>query len=282
MRREVFARSTIFFGGRRRGSGIAVFELFAIVAVLVSVGTTAYFAIALLHKNEAISDHELTQTATPLVFAVFLLVLVSVLGRLPGSALRIFSVLPLVIVAGLTAAWLASSAWSFEPGETVLMAALILGIGGLTALLAWAGDGFDSRWERGREQGRFVHLSGAGYRVEEKELRLAVPGGRRGSRPRTLSCWTRKEKVYLDRAACRLLADLAGAGWDRMAEDRARPPRGATVLTRARVAHRIPLLAPGRSARLWTFEPSADDAPRLHELEANDDDLFDVTGLGVI
>src|SRR6476469_6265503 len=57
----------LFFGGRRRGSGIAVFELFAIVAVLVSVGTTAYLAISLLHANEAISDRVLTQTATPLI-----------------------------------------------------------------------------------------------------------------------------------------------------------------------------------------------------------------------
>jgi nitrate reductase gamma subunit len=78
----------LFFGGRRRGSGIAVFELFAIVAGLGSVGTTAYLAIALLHSNEAIGDKVLTQTATPLIFAVFLLVLVSVLGRLPGSAMR--------------------------------------------------------------------------------------------------------------------------------------------------------------------------------------------------
>ena len=94
-----------------------MFELFAIVAVLVSVGTTAYLAIALLHNDEAISDRILTQTATPLIFAVFLLVLVSVLGRLPGSVERVFSVLPLILIAGAVAAWLASSAWSFQPGR---------------------------------------------------------------------------------------------------------------------------------------------------------------------
>ena len=124
--------------------------------MLVAVGTTAYLAIALLHDNQAISDRALTQTATPLIFAAFLLVLVSVLGRLPGSAMRIFSVLPLILVAAVTAAWLASSASSSRPGETVLMAALILGVGGLTALLAWGGDRLDGRWERRRTAPRIL------------------------------------------------------------------------------------------------------------------------------
>ena len=46
----------LFFGGRQRGSGIVVFELCAIVAVLASLGMTAYLAISLLHQNQAISD----------------------------------------------------------------------------------------------------------------------------------------------------------------------------------------------------------------------------------
>jgi hypothetical protein len=169
----------LFFGGRRRGSGIAVFELFAIVAVLAAVGTTAYLAIGLLHANEAISDHILTQTAMPLVFAVFLLVLVSVLSRLPGSAKRIFSLLPLILIAGAVAAWLAGSAWSFGPEETAVMAALILGVGGLAAVLAWGGERLDSRWERGLEQSRFAPLrgwlQGGGERAA---ARLAASRGR--------------------------------------------------------------------------------------------------------
>jgi hypothetical protein len=51
----------LFFGRRRRGSGTAVFELFAIAAVLAAVGTTAYFCVSLLHRNQAISDRELTR-----------------------------------------------------------------------------------------------------------------------------------------------------------------------------------------------------------------------------
>jgi len=272
----------LFFGGRRGGSGSAGFDCFAIVAVLVSVGTTAFLALSLLHKEEAISDHVLTQTATPLIFAVFLLVLVSVLGRLPGSATRIFSVLPLLIVAGGTAAWLASSSWSFEPGETILMAVLILGVGGLTALLAWGGDRLDGRWERGIARDRFVRLSRAGYRVEERDLRLALPGRRPSGDRTSISCWVHKDRVCLDRAACHQLRDQARARWDRLAEDKGKPPRGCTVLTRLDVSHY--LLAPfgRRSLRFHVFEPGGGGEIREIALGANDDGLFDITGRGIV
>ena len=45
----------LFFVGRRRAS-FAVFESIAIVAVLVAVATTAYYSIALLHRDTR--DHE--------------------------------------------------------------------------------------------------------------------------------------------------------------------------------------------------------------------------------
>jgi hypothetical protein len=270
----------LFFVGRRRGSGIAVFELFAIVAVLVSVGTTAYLALALLHREEAINDHVLTQTATPLIFAVFLLVLVSVLARLPARVERIFSVLPVVLIAGLIAAWLASSSWSFEPDETVLMAALILGVGGITALLAWSGERWESRWDRGIEQSRFVRLSVAGYEVAERELRFALPGDSDGGAP--LSCWTRKNRVYLDSVSCRKLGAQTRARWDQLAEDRRRLPTGPTVLIRVEARHYLLAWVCRPAARLWTFEPGTDEEPRLHELEANEEGLFDVTELRIV
>lgn len=272
----------LFFGGRRRGSGIAVFELFAIVAVLVSVATTAYFAISLLHADEPLTDRELTQTAMPLIFAVFLLVLVSVLARLPGSAERIFSVLPLLIVAGFLAAYLASSAWSFKPGDTVPMAILILGIGGLAALLAWAGERLDSRWERRSAQRRFVRLAGAGYRVVERELLVALPTRRSGGRPASLSCWSRKDSVYLDRAALLQLRERARSGWDRLAEEKGSPPVGPLVVTEVYVSHWLLGLFGKRSARISVFEPAAGAEIRVHGLEANDDRLFDLTGLGLV
>lgn len=272
----------LFFGGRRRGSGIAVFELFAIVAVLVAVGTTAYLAIALLHDNQPIGDKALTQTATPLIFAVFLLVLVSVLGRLPGSATRIVSVIPLLLVAAIAAAWLASSAWSFKPGETILMAAVILGIGGLTALLAWGGDRLDSRWERRNQQRRFVRLSRAGYRVAERGLAPALPSRRAGGDRVSISCWVRKDRVYLDAIACQQLRARARARWDRLAEEKGRPPSGSTVLTEVHVSNGLLFLLGVRGLRLSLFAPGADTEIRVHELEANDDRLFDVTGLGIV
>lgn len=272
----------LFFGGRRRGSGIAVFELFAIVAVLVSVGTTAYLAIALLHNGEAISDEVLTQTATPLIFAVFLLVLVSVLSRLPGRAERALSVLPLILIAGLTAAWLASSAWSFKPGDTVLMAGLVLGIGGITALVAWGADRMNSRWDRGIERSRFVRLSRAGYRVAERDLRIALPGTKPRGDGQDVSCWLRKDRIYLDAMALRGLRDETRTRWDLMSEDKGTPPSGPRVLTQASVSVEVLALVRPRSARLWTFQPDSDEEPRVVALTANDDGLFDVTELGIV
>ena len=271
----------LFFGGKRRGSGIAVFELFAIVAVLVSVGTTAYLAIGLLHRDLPLTDRELTQTAMPLVFAVFLLVLVSMLARLPRSAERVFSVVPLVLVAVVAAAWLASSSWSFQPGDTVLMAMLILGVGGLAALAALAGDRLDSHFERGIAHRRFVRLSTAGYRAAERELRFALPRGT-GRGGETVSCWTRRDRVYLDQPGCRQLRDRTRARWDRLAEDRGQPPNGATVLTRVYVSRYLLVPVGKRSARLWTFRPGADEEIRVYELEADEDGLFDVTELGLV
>jgi hypothetical protein len=180
------------------------------------------------------------------------------------------------------AAWLASSAWSFEPGETVLMAALILGIGGITALLAWGGDRLDARWERRNQHRRFVRLSVAGYMVDEGELRLALPSRRAGGDRISISCWTRKGRVYLDAIAWEQLRDRTRARWDRLAEDKGAPPSGSTVLIRIYVSHYMLALLGIRTVRLWTFQPSSDEEIRLRELKANSDRLFDVTDLGIV
>lgn len=271
----------LFFGGRKRGSGTAMFELFAIVAVLVSVGMTAYLAIALLHANEAIDDKGLTQTAAPLIFAAFVLVVVSFVSRLPTSFDRMGTFAPLAVLVGLVAAWFAISSWSIDPSEAPLRAIEVLAVGGLGAFAAWAVDRGDRRWERGNAQRRFVRLSVAGYRVGERELGVALPGPPL-SKQAVVACWVRKERFYLDSAACRLLRGRARSRWDRQAEEREGAPSGATVLARVDVTHWILALFRIRTARFWTFRPGADEQIRMQRLEANDDGLFDVTELGLV
>jgi hypothetical protein len=272
----------LFFGGRKRGSGTAVFELFAIAAVLAAVGMTAYLAIALLHQNEAIDDKALAQTATPLIFAVFLLVFVSILSRLPGSTERLFALLPLLAGAGVVAAWLASSSWSLEPGDAVLFALLTICCGGVAAFVAWGLDRLYGRWDRRAAHRGFQQLSRAGYRVEERELRIALPSERRGRRGHMIACWVRKDETFLGLPACRQLRHLTNARWDRLAEDRGGPPLGSAVLTEVQVPNDLAWLANRRSARFSVFEPGA--AEDIHELEvaANDDGLFNVTGRGIV
>ncbi len=272
----------LFLGGRKRGSGTAVFELFAIAAVLAAVGMTAYLAIALLHQNEAIDDKALTQTATPLIFAVFLLIFVSVVGRLPGSVERFFALLPLLLAAGVIAAWLASSSWSFEPGDAVLFALLTICCGGLAAFVAWGLDRLYGRWDRGNERKHFLQRARAGYRVEERELRAALPVGMRGGRAPTVSCWTRRDKTYMGLRSCRQLRDVTDARWDRLAEDRGRPPLGSVVLTKVDVPNDVAWLAQRRTIRFWILEPETGKEPFRREREANDDGLFDVSELGLV
>jgi hypothetical protein len=272
----------LFFGGRKRGSGVAVFELCAIVAVLASVGMTAYLAISLLHQDMAISDRDLTQTAMPLIFAVILLVLVSAIARFPGSLERVFLFLPLGLMAGVVAAWFAISSWSFSPEDAMLTALLILGAGGVAALFAWGLDRLDSRWERSLAQRRFVRRAVAGYRVTEKRLRPSLPDRKREAKAATVSCWIRKDRVYLDGMACQQLRDEVAARWDRVAEDKGRMPTGSTALTRVYVTHYLWGLVRTRSACFWLFEPAADDEIQARPVKANDDGLFDVTELKLV
>jgi len=147
----------LFFGSQRK-SGLAVFELFAIVSVLTAVGSTAYFAIALLHQNEAISSHDLTQTAMPSLVAVFLLVFISAFARMPAAGLRVFTLLPLALFGAVIAALLASSTWSADPASASLVALIMLGVGALVGALAWLVDRLDIGWDRRWEHRRLTGL----------------------------------------------------------------------------------------------------------------------------
>ena len=82
--------------------------------------------------------------------------------------------------------------------------------------------------------------------------------------------------------ALRRLRGQARTRWDRLAEDRGRPPNGSRVLTEVSVSPEALALVRRRSARLSIFEPGSDEEPRSLALEANDDGLFDVTGLGIV
>lgn len=153
----------LFFGGRK-WAGFAVFEIFATVSVLVAVGSTAYFCIALLHADEAITDSDLAKTATPLVFGAFLLVFVSILSRLPGSFERVLMLVPLALGAAFVAALIAGmTAWNTDPAHASLAAILVLAVGAVLSLLtAWV-DRMDLSWDRRSSYSRMLRLWGAGY-----------------------------------------------------------------------------------------------------------------------
>jgi hypothetical protein len=271
----------LFFGGQRK-SGTAVFELFAIVAVLAAAGSTAFFAISLLHQNEAITSHDLTQTATPLVVAAFLLVFVSVFARLPGSGLRLFALVPLALAGIAIAALLASATWSAEPENASLAALVILAVGVALAGGAWAFEQLDIGWGRRSEQRRLTRLYSAGYLPNERALNVALPRRDEVRDGETLICWARKGRSYLDMTGWHRLRREVGERWGALASGEAQAPSGAAVLVHVKVGLRVPLFQRDEVVRVSILEPAKGAGARVHELRPNDDGLFDVTELGVV
>ena len=269
----------LFFGGRKR-AGFAVFEIFAMVSVLVAVGSTAYFAIALLHANEPITDSDLTKTATPLILAAFLLVFVSILSRLPGSFDRLLMLVPLAFGAATVAAVIAGlSAWNTDPSHAILAAILVLVVGAILSLLTAWFDRMDLSWDRRTSYRRMLQLAGAGYLSERRTLGLGLPAATAEEERPTIACWVQRGRLYLDTSALRSLRALADAGWDDHAQSKAPAPSGSRLLLRVKVGVWLPVVRPRRRAQLVTLESRE---RRDHDLSANEDGLFDVTGLGLI
>jgi len=271
----------LFFGGRRR-SGVAVFELFAIVAVLTAAGSTAYFSVSLLHQNEAITSHELTQTATPLLVAAFLLVFVSVFARLPGSGLRLFTLVPLALAGAVIAALLASTTWSAGPENASLAALIILGVGALLGGCAWAFERLDIGWDRRWEHQRLTRLYGAGYLPAERRLTVILPGRNGDGCSGDVACWVRKGRSYMDVPSWLRLRREAGDRWRAFATGEALPPVGSEILVHVKVAFRVPWVRDQAVVRLSVLEPARGGEARTEEVRANDDGLFDVTDLGIV
>jgi len=271
----------LFFGGRRK-SGIAVFELFAIVAVLTAAGSTAYFSVSLLHQNEAITSHELTQTATPLVVAAFLLVFVSVFARLPGSLTRIITLLPLAITGIVIAALLSSSTWSVGPENASLVALAMLAVGAVVGIAAWLVDRLDVSWEGRVEQRRLSQLYAAGYAPAEKVPRFALPQPDSVASADGLACWEKKGKSYLDLPGWLRLRDEVGSCWRALSTGEARPPSGSKILAQVKVGLRIPGFRDRPAVRVSLLEPNRDSEARLREIRANEDGLFELTDLGIV
>jgi hypothetical protein len=271
----------LFFGGRRR-AGFAVFELFTIVAVLTAVGSTAYFSIALLHQNEAITGHDLTRTATPLLVAAVLLVFVSVFARLPGSFIRVITLLPLALVAIVIAALLASNTWFAQPESIVPLAGAILAVGAVVGVVAWGAERADIGWDRRWERRRLTQLYEQDYVPEEKPLHVALPRPDGREQMMEISCWTRKGRTYLDLPTGWHLRSEVHRLWREQAVGEARPPAGSVILLRTQIWPRIPFLRKRARVGFHLLEPSRGGKARLVELEPNDEGVFDITDLGVV
>jgi hypothetical protein len=263
----------LFFVGQRR-AGFAVFESIATVAVLVSVSTTAYYCIALLHRDTAITNTELVETSMPLVVAAVLLILISIVARLRGATQRIVVLLPLVLVAVVAAIEVASSGVALEPTAAPVVALVILAAGAGFGALGTLVDGRARRATRRAEHDRFALLTGRGYTPAEARVALALPDG-----ALALDVWRRGEASFLDGRGARRLRDTVDARWQALADGEAHGAIGPTVLLEVEPAGGPRRGDAPTELRLAVLHPGVATPRRTAVLVANGDGLFDVSEL---
>jgi hypothetical protein len=270
----------LFFVGRRR-AGFAVFEAIAIVAVLVSVSTTAYYCIALLHRDTAITNQELVETAVPLLVAAVLLILISIVARLRGATQRIVVVLPLVLVAVVAAIEVASSGVALEPGAAPVVALVILAAGAAFGALGTLVDERARRAARRAEHDRLALLTGRGYELAGARLAAAVPLREGEAGAPEIDVWRRGEAAFLDGPGAVRLRDAVDARWQSLAAGEARGAVGPFVLLEVEPAGGPRRAEMPTELRLATLRHGTQTPRRTARLIANGDGLFDVTELVV-
>jgi hypothetical protein len=268
----------LFFVGRRR-AGFAVFESVAIMAVMVAVATTAYYSIALLHRDTAISNKELAETAAPLVVALVLLILISIVARLQGATQRVAVLLPLVLVAVVAAIELASSGVAVEPNAAPVVALVILAVGTVFGALGTVIDRRARRSARRAEHDRLALLTSRGYAPTEAPLAAALPRLVGEDAPPPVGVWRRGEGTFLDGPGAVRLRDAVDERWQSLAAGEAREPSGPRVLLELEAAGGPRRADAPTELRLATLTPGAEQPRHTATLAANSDGLFDVTDL---
>jgi hypothetical protein len=266
----------LFFVGRRR-PGFAVFEAIAIVAVLVAVATTAYYAIALLHRDTAITNRELVETSVPLLVAAVLLILISIVARLRGTTQRVSVLLPLVLVAVIATIELASSGVAIEPGAAPVVAIVLLGAGAAFGALGTFIDGRERRAARRAEHDRLALLMSRGYAVADAPLAAALPRLEGEAAAPSFDLWRRDGHVFIDGPGAIRLRDTVDERWQSLASGDARGPVGSLVMLEVEASGGPRRADSPTELRLATLRPGTDPPRHTAALTVNNDGLFDLT-----
>lgn len=269
----------LFFGPRKRAS-YALFEIFAIVAVLIAAALTAATAISLMHRDQALSDKELLQTAMPLVVAAFLLVFITVLARLRAAGDRGMGMVPLGLVCAYVAAMLTLSVWAATPEDAALVAFVILAVGGLLSYGTALWERQSARRMRRGQVDALAKTIGHGYQPARKLLLPLLPEPTDAA-PIEVACWVKKDRTFLDLEGCRRLGKLVEERWNALHEAAAQPPIGGKILAAVDVRYRIPSRRDRPEVRISTVAvPGGDNDVAAAPM--NEDDLIDVTDLGLL
>ncbi len=266
---------TIFalFGARERRANLAVFEIFAAAAILACVATTAYFAVALLHLDEAIGVRELTWTATPLLIAILLLIVLAAFDRLPGG--RLLALAPLALAALVIALCLSSLTWEAEPGDAPLVAGEVIAVGLLLGLAGWAIDRRATSASGRSAQKRLADLAGLGYEPAQAQLLLALPG----TELEALAGWRRKGCFHLDVPGAERLERLVRERWGGGEAEAISPLGGGPILFAVTAPTAGRYLRGRRDLSIVVFDPGKGGIQPPRSFERSEQALFDVTAI---
>jgi hypothetical protein len=263
-----------FFARSRRKSGTAVFEVFVIVAVFTIVALSATVCVAVLHQGSAITNDDLTATATPLGVAAFVLVVTMAFSRVPGSPTEALVFFSVALIISWLAARLAISVWVTPAGNMSLMAALIVGSGALLGGCASGLDRLHKGWARRDRVKELVRFGTLGYSRAELALRVGLPR-RPGDESDTLViCWLRRGHAFLDLEGCEHLRKEVNQRWQAFSSGEGRPALGSEILTEVQIEGRIPVGGKKLTVRLVTLDKGR---RQVCKLMRNDDRLFNVT-----
>ena len=264
--------------GRRR-TALTPFAIFTAASVFVLAGATAVIAINLLHDGQALGDHELAQTATPLIIAGWLLILVTAFTRIAEWVSDFGVLFPLAGLAVVAALAVGSSTLTAEPNEALEIAIRILAVGAALAVLLWAAERYLDRGSRRSRYRNLVELARLGFVPAEAPLRLSLPGGGGSGEALRVSGWERKGRFHLDTVGAIELAKLVRARWDELRDPQVSLPSGEPILVEVTPPSTLRLLVRKSDLVVLAFHPADGGDERRLPFPRKEAGTYDLTEL---
>jgi hypothetical protein len=169
--------------------------------------------------------------------------------------------------------------WAATPENASLVASVILGVGALLSFGVAAWERQSGRRSRRKQATALAKKIGQDYVPNRKPLLLSLPEPA-GAPTAEVACWVKRGRIYMDWEGCSRLGDLVAERWDAISQAGIKRPAGGRILTAVDLRYRIPFRR-GPQARVSTVRVPGGGSD-VAVVPMNEDDLFDVTDLGLL